>query len=148
MTTSAAFTAEEWRSLLEAPPLAGMIVVTASHGGTFKETFAMSKAYAEARALHGQSELLDEIVSSKPKRDHTSVHSPTELRAHGLEQLRAAVSLLESKASPEEVDGYRQFVLAVADRVATAHREDGRDVSPGEADAIAAIADALGAKPT
>src|SRR5690348_7954578 len=49
MTTSAAFTAEEWRSLLEAPPLAGMIVVTASHGGTFKETFAMSKAYADAR---------------------------------------------------------------------------------------------------
>jgi hypothetical protein len=49
MTTSAAFSAEKWTSVLEGPPSAGMIVVTAVHGGMFRETIAMSKAYAEAR---------------------------------------------------------------------------------------------------
>src|SRR3954471_2335186 len=116
MTNKAAFTPEEWTSVLEGPTSAGLVVVTASHGGTFKETFAMSKAYVDARSMHGQSELLDEILSSKPKRDHTSYHSPAELRQHGLDHLRAVVGLLEGKAAPEEVDGYRQFVLAVADR--------------------------------
>jgi hypothetical protein len=43
-----------------------LIVITAAHGGTFRETIAMSKAYAETRAEHGASELLDEIVSAKP----------------------------------------------------------------------------------
>jgi hypothetical protein len=42
--------------------------------GTFRETIAMSKAYAEARAEHGESELLDEIVSAKPKMDHARYH--------------------------------------------------------------------------
>ena len=76
MTTKAAFSPEEWTTVLEGPPTAGLIVITAAHGGTFRETIAMSKAYTEARAQHGESELLDEIVSAKPKMDHTRYHSP------------------------------------------------------------------------
>src|SRR6185503_11663361 len=71
MTTKAAFSAEEWKSVLEGPASAGLIVVMAARGGMFRETIAMSKAYGEARAMHGQSELLDEIVAAKPKVDHT-----------------------------------------------------------------------------
>src|SRR6478672_1662663 len=71
MTTKSDFSAEEWQLILEAPPSAGMIVVTAQRGGMFRETIAIAKAYAEAREQHGQSELLDEIVSAKPERDHT-----------------------------------------------------------------------------
>ena len=70
VTTKKAFSPEEWDLVLEGPPTAGMIVITASGGGMFKETWAMSKAYAEARAKHGESELLDEIVATKPKTDH------------------------------------------------------------------------------
>jgi peptidyl-tRNA hydrolase len=148
MTTKDAFSPDEWRSVLEGPPTAGMIVVTAAHGGTFRETFAMSKAYVEARSAHGESELLDEIVSDKPKTDRTRYRSPQELRANGLDRLRSAVSLLESKATADEVDGYRRFVLAVADKVANAHREDDQSVSPAEAEAIDQIAGALGATAT
>jgi hypothetical protein len=144
MTTRDAFTAEEWTTVLEGPPTAGMIVVTAASGGMFRETFAMSKAYAEARAEHGQSELLDEIVTSKPKVDRSRYHSPEELRGEGLKQLRAAVTLVQSKSTPDEADGYRRFILSVADRVANAHREDGQTVSPGEAEAIGQITEALG----
>jgi hypothetical protein len=148
MTTKDAFSPEEWTAILEAPTTAGMIVITASHGGTFRETFAMSKAYAEARTQHGESELLDEVVAAKPKTDHTRYHSPDELRDHGLEHLRDVVALLESKATAEERDDYRRFVLSVANKVANAHREAGQSVSPAEAQAIEQISAALGTSPT
>ena len=121
-----------------------MIVVTAARGGMFRETLAMSKAYAESRAQHGESELLDEIVSAKPEMDHTRYHSADEVRDSGLQHLRDAVALLESKATAEELDGYRGFVLTLANKVAAAHREGGQSVSPAEAAAIEQIAAAPG----
>ena len=144
MTTKAAFAPEEWTVVLEGPSTAGMIVITAAHGGTFRETIAMSKAYSEARGEHGESELLDEIVAAKPKVDHTRYHSPEELRDNGLGHIRDAMALLGSKATAEERDDYRHFVLTLANKVASAHREHGQDVSPAEAEAIQQITAALG----
>ncbi len=130
--------------MLEGPPSAGMIVITAARGGMFRETIAMTKAYTEARAQHGESELLDEIVAAKPELDHTRYHSPEELRENGLAHLRSAVVLVQDKATPEELDDYRRFVLTLADKVAAAHREGGQDVSPAEVEAVRQIAAALG----
>jgi hypothetical protein len=144
MTTKAAFSPEEWKVVLEGPPTAGMIVITAAHGGMFRESFAMSKAYTEARAEHGESELLDEIVAAKPHVDHTRYRSPEELKDHGLGHIRDAVALLQSKATTEERDDYRQFVLNLASKVAAAHREGGQSVSPAETAAIQEITTALG----
>ena len=145
MTNKASFSPEEWKVVLEGPPAAGLIVITAAHGGTFRETFAMSKAYSEARAEHGESELLDEIVSAKPKADHTRYHSADELRDGSLGHLRDAMALLESKATGEERDDYRRFVITLANKVAAAHEEHGQSVSPAEAAAIQQITEALGA---
>ena len=145
MTTKAAFSPDQWQAVLEGPPSAGMIVATAARGGMIRESIALSKAYIEARAQHGESELLDEIVAAKPEIDHTKFHSAGELRDNGLEHIRAAVTLLDSKATPEDTDGYRRFVLELANKVAAAHREEGRGISPGEAEAIDEIAMALGA---
>ena len=144
MTSSAAFSPEEWKVVLEGPTSAGMIVVTAARGGMIRESIAMSKAYAEARAQHGESELLDDIVAAKPKTDHTRYHSATELRENGLKHISDAVALLESKATAEEVDEYRRFVLALAGKVAAAHKEEGQSVSPAETEAIQQITAALG----
>src|SRR2546422_4807599 len=116
MTGRADFTDEEWALVLEGAPSAGMIVVTAQRGGTFRETIAMAKAYAEARKHHGQSELLDEIVSAKPEIDHTRYHSAEELKESGLQHLRDAVQVLDRKATPEELEDYRRFVLTLADK--------------------------------
>ena len=145
MTTKAAFSPEEWKIVLEGPPTAGMMVVTAAHGGTFRETIAMAKAYAEARGEHGESELLDEIVATKPEVDHTRYRSPEQLREHGLGDLRGAVAVLKSKATTEELDEYRRFVLTLAGKVAAAHREHGQAVSPAEAEVIEQLTQALGA---
>jgi hypothetical protein len=144
MTGKADFTQDEWNLLLEAPPSAGLIVVTAQRGGTWRETIAMAKAYAEARQQHGESELLDEIAAAKPERDHTHYHSPEELKQAGLQHVRDAVALLETKATPDEVNDYRRFVLTLADRVANAHREHGQSVSDAEQQAINDITTALG----
>jgi hypothetical protein len=145
MTNRESFTEEEWELIREAPTSAGMIVLTAQKGGSFRESFAMAKAYTEARQQHAGSELLDAVVSAKPARDHTHYHSPDELKAAGLGHLRDAVALVEQKATPQEVEDYRGFVLTLADRVAHAHREDGVEVSDAERQAIEEIAAALGA---
>jgi len=148
MTGNADFTPEEWGVVLKGPPSAGMIVITAQRGGTLRESFSMAKAYAEARQQHGDSELLDEIASTKPEIEHTRYGSVEELKEAGLQNLRDAVELLERKATPEEVDEYKRFVLTLAERVAEAHREgflglSGERVSEAERAALAEIAETL-----
>jgi hypothetical protein len=128
-----------------------MIVITAQRGGTIRESFSMAKAYTEARTEHGASQLLDEIVSAKPEVDRSRHSSLDELKADFLKHLRDAVALLEEKATPEEVDDYRRFILTVANRAAEAHREgflglSGERVSDAERQAISEIAGAVGAE--
>jgi hypothetical protein len=67
------------------------------------------------------------------------------LKEHGLQHLRDAVAVLERKATPEEVEAYKRFVLSLADKVANAHREGEEAVSDAERAAIEEIAAALGA---
>jgi len=143
MTTKADFSPTEWEAVLEGPPTAALMVITASHGGMFRETMAMTKAYAEVRAQHGDSELLDEIVAEKPRMEHGKFHSPEQLRDLGLDHLRDAATLLEHKATAVECDDYRRFVLTVANKVAEAHRERGQGISPAEQQAIQDITTAL-----
>lgn len=145
MTGSADFSPEEWKIVSEAPTSAGMIVSTAQHGGSFREVFAMAKAYTEARKEHGDSALLDELVSHKPEMDKTKAHSASDLKEHGLQRIREAVALVEQKATPEELVDYRRFVASLAERVAGAKGEgDGDKVSDAERAAIVEITEALG----
>ena len=136
MTGKSEFSPEEWDQILEAPMTAGMIVITASGGGTFRETFALARAFTDARKEHGASELLDEVVSTKPEFDRHKFGSSEELRDKGLQQIGDAAALLREKAAPEELDAYRGFVLTAASKVAAAHKEAGAEVSPGEQAAL------------
>jgi hypothetical protein len=150
MTTKSDFSASEWKIVLEGPPSAGLIVITADQGGTVRETFSMGRAYADARREHGRSELLDEIVAAKPEIDRSRAHSREELRERSLTHLREAVGTLDGKVTPQELEDYRSFVLLLAEKVARAHREGARDedpVSDAERAAIADVAGALGAGP-
>ena len=104
----------------------------------------MGKAYAEAKKEHGDSDLLGEIVATSPQPDLKGIESKDELRVEGLAKLREAVELLASKATPEEVDGYRAFTLTVAQRAAEADKSGGvvgiggERVSDAEREALAA----------
>ena len=140
MTGKEAFTVEEWKTVAEGPTSAGMLVAAAQKGGLIRESFSIAKAYGEARQEQGESELLDTLVSSKPEMDRTRARSPEELKMHGLENIREALALLEQKATPEEVEEYKQFTLGLAQRVA----EAAKDVSTEEELAISEIAQTLG----
>jgi hypothetical protein len=145
MTGKADFSPDEWTTVAEGPPTAALMVMMAQRGGTFRETIAMAKGYAEARGQHGESQLLDELVSAKPEIDHTHYSSYEELAQHGRQHLRDAIEILERKATPDEVSDYRRFVRTLAERVASAHREEGVAVSPAEQSAIDEVSAALGA---
>ncbi len=140
MTAKVDFTADEWQIVLEAPPSAGFLVSAAERGGTFREAMSMAKAYVEARKQHGESELLDEIVSAKPELDHKRFHSPEELRDHCLQAVRDGVELVGRKAMPDELEQYRRFVVSLAERVAAAKKEGDEPVSGAERQAVDEVA--------
>jgi hypothetical protein len=114
---------------------------------------SMGRVYAEARAQHGESELLDEIVASPPQLDPRQLGSPETLQSTTLDGLAEAVRILEATATPEEVDGYRRFVLGLAERVARAHKEGGvlgiggKEISDEEQRALDEIVATLGGQP-
>jgi hypothetical protein len=125
MTKKADFNAEEWSTVVEGPLLAGLRVVTADRGGTIRESLAMGQVYAAARQRHGESELLDELVSSPPAMDQERLRSVGDVGQASIQRLREALGILEQKASPEDVEAYKRFVLAVAEAAAKAHKEGG-----------------------
>jgi hypothetical protein len=136
LTGKSDFDEQEWKTVLEGPTTAGMIVLTAAGGGTFRETFALAHAYADARKDHGASQLLDEIVASKPAFDRHRYKSTQELHDGGLDEIAQAASIVRAKATPEELTAYREFVLTAASKVAAAHKEHGEQVSPPEQAAL------------
>jgi hypothetical protein len=148
VTAKADFTEEEWKTILEGPPSAGLLVIISDRGGSVRETFSMAKAYTEARQQHGESELLDEVVAAKPEMDRSRAGSPEELKQHNLDNLRQGIAVLRGRASDEEVEEYRKFILGLAERVAEARKEgflglSGERVSDAERAAIAEIETAL-----
>jgi hypothetical protein len=141
MTARADFSDEEWELLCEGPVTAGMVAVTASGGGSFRESWALAKSFAEARKEHGENELLDALVAEPPS--VRRYDSSEELEREGLDRLSEAVHVLERKATRGEVHGYKHFTLDVAANVAEAHREEIASVTPEERAAIEKIAASL-----
>jgi hypothetical protein len=125
VTKKADFNAEEWSKVAEGPLLAGLRVVAADRGGTIRETVAMGQVYAQARQKHGTNELLEELASSPPAVDRERIKSKDDIGPIATDSLREAVSILQQKATPEEVDAYRNFVMDVAEAAAKAHKEGG-----------------------
>jgi hypothetical protein len=73
----------------------------AAHAGTFWETFAAGKAYAEAGQQHGESEPPDQIISAEPEIDRARYHS-VEKKAQGVHH-RDAVEVLNRTATADEL---------------------------------------------
>lgn len=152
MTTKAEFNADEWAKVVHAPLLAGVRVAMAERGGTIRESIAMGKAYQEARGRQGDSELLDELVSSPPSLDPSMFPQGggSDVGASVRDRIQEAVRLVEGKATPEETAAYKDFLIAIAQTVASASKEGGflgiggKDVSPAEQEAIDDLSAALG----
>ncbi len=154
MTRKADFNAEEWSTVVEGPLYAGMRVISADRGGTLRESLALSRVYQEARAGHGQSELLDELVKSPPSIDPDRIREAGgNIATVAADRLREAIGIIEAKGTPEEADAYKRFVMTVAQAAAEAHKEGGflgiggKQVSDAENLALDEISIALGSPP-
>ena len=70
------FTAEEWKTILQGPPSAGMYVAFSQKGGSIRESFSMAKAYAEAKQQpQGQLGLYVQLL---PVALHGPAHEPAQ----------------------------------------------------------------------
>jgi hypothetical protein len=153
--TKADFNAEDWSTVVDGPLYAGLRIIAADRGGTLRESLAMGRVYQDARAQHGTSALLDELVLSPPSIDPQRLQQAGgDISAVTTEHLGKAMSILESAATPEEVDAYKTFVMTVAQAVAGAHKEGGflgvggKRISDAENQALDEISAALGAAPS
>jgi hypothetical protein len=101
-----------------------------------------------------QSEAMDRAKSMRDRQmdelKAADISTREQMKAHALSEASAVNDLLAAKASAVEAAQYRQWVMGVANAVATAAKEGGflgfggEEVSEGEIETLADISQALG----
>jgi len=119
VATKADFTEQEWESLQKGVVGAGLLVSLSDRSffDTFKEAGALGKHVAQAKQS-SSSELVRELADIHGSRFGVTT-SADKLENETLAALQTAKTTLESKA-PDELDPYREFVMDVAQSVASA----------------------------
>jgi ABC-type Fe3+ transport system substrate-binding protein len=159
MTTKADFTEEEWARLQRAPFVASMAISFADPGGPIeavKESLAAFKTVAEAAESGGRGELVETVAKSVAEKAKERKSPLGDFKPRGalageeiLEELRAVNELVTSKATPEEAEGFREWLLSAAQRAAEAAKEGGflgfkaERVSEGEQKMLDKLREAL-----
>ena len=130
MTTKTEFNAEEWSKVASGPFVAGLTVIAADRGGTVRETVELARALADEQQAEGNPELITELLRERPDPQGLmgeGGEKPTAqdlpVRAEAL--LREALTTLEAKATPEEVEAYKRICLEVGQRVAERTKSGG-----------------------
>ena len=119
MATKQDFTEQEWETLRRGVTGAGMLVSLSDRSffDSFKEAGALARHLGEARK-GGDSELVRELAEGRGT-GFGITDKPDEIERETLEALRSAAELLRAKA-PDELEGYRSFVLELARSVGAA----------------------------
>lgn len=152
MTRKADFNAEEWSDLTAAPALAALAVASADRGGTLREGLAIARVYQEARAA-SHPELIEALITSPPGVQPIPASERDQLVERAVTGLEAASDLLRERGTDADVLAFGDFVIAVCDAVARAHKEGavlgfgGKEISPAEQDVLDRVATALGPRP-
>src|SRR4051812_43313481 len=135
MTTKVDFTDEEWARLKRAPFVAGMAISLADPGGPIeavKETAATLKTVRGAEG-GGRGELpgaiASEVVAEAAQRKNPlGGFKPSSGANAGVEilaELGEVNRIISEKASPEDADAVRQWLLEAAQEAANAAKEGG-----------------------
>jgi hypothetical protein len=159
MTTKADFTSEEWARLERAPIVAGMAISLADPGGPIeavKETSASLKTVLETARAEDKSELVASVAKdvtekAQHRRSPLGDFKPrgTQAPVEILEELSAVNQLLTQKATPDEAEEFRAWLLTAARRAAEAAKEGGflgfraERVSEGEQQMLERLKEAL-----
>jgi hypothetical protein len=118
MAGKADFTEQEWEQLRQGATGAGLLVSVSDRSlfDTFKEASSLAKYLKGSR--DDDSQLVRELASEGGT-GFGMVASPSEVNEGTIEALRSAAATLRSKA-PDELEGYRAFVLELTESVAKA----------------------------
>ena len=138
MTQRSAFTTDEWTLLRVTPSFVAVGVVAADASGLFaslKETLAGVTEVSNALGSNPDLELFQALAADRsapavPDVEPLLGNGPKDaqlenFKAAVLEQVSAAVGLLNEKASAAETDAYRGLLMRVAQRAANAAKEGG-----------------------
>ena len=133
MTTKAAFTDDEWARVLRAPFVAGMAITIADPGGPIEISKEMMATVRAATVPPGQDELLAEVARDieallNEKHNPAQNFKPTSAGTAGseiLDELRAVDAIVAGKATPEETQAFRGWLVAAAQAAADAAKEGG-----------------------
>jgi hypothetical protein len=160
MATKADFTVDEWTQIQRAPFMAGLAVVAASPSGPFgvvKELFAVGKMLGAVKTQGTSNDLIKALVAdieagakdlSAPA--EMKGKTPEQVKSYAIESLRQVAALIDKKTKPDEAQGFKQWLVSVAQKVAEAAKEGGflgfggTQVSEQEAATIKELSTALG----
>jgi hypothetical protein len=159
MTTKADFTEDEWTRLKRGPFIAGLAISLADPGGpieAIKETAATLKTVTGAAGTGDGGELVGALAQEVTAEARARKNPLADFRPKGamagqeiLEELRGVNGIVTAKATAEEADVYRGWLLAAAKEAADAAKEGGflgfhaQRVSEGEQRMLDELAKAL-----
>ena len=158
MTTNADFTEDEWATLVRSPVVAGMAITLADPGGPIevvKETSAVIKL------VTGSSDDRDDLVGelarevrglAEQRKNPVGDFKPRGALAGKeiVDEISRAGEIVSAKASPEEAEAFRAWIMECAQSAADAAKEGGfmgfhaERVSQGEKEMLAQLRSALG----
>jgi hypothetical protein len=159
LTTKADFTDEEWGTLRRSPVVAGMAITLADPGGpieVLKETSAVVK-FATGSSSEDRDDLVGAIARDVRELAEQRTNPVGDFKPHGamagkqvVDELSRANEIVSAKATPEEAEAFRAWILECAQRAAEAAKEGGfmgfhaERVSEGEREMLAQLGSALG----
>jgi hypothetical protein len=159
MSTKDDFTEDEWATLLRSPTVAGMAITIADPGGPIevtKETSAVLK-FVTGSSGEQRDDLVGQIAREmrgllEQRKNPVGDFKPRGAMAGKeiVDEISRANEIVSAKASPEEAEAFRAWILECAQRAADAAKEGGfmgfraERVSEGEKDMLAQLGSALG----
>jgi len=158
MTSKASFTDDEWERVLRAPMVAGMAITIADPGGPIEISKEMMATLRAATVPPSQEELLATVALDiqalmDQKQNPARNFKPTSAATAGteiLDELRAVDAIVAEKATPEETQAFRGWLVMAAQAAADAAKEGGFmgfgavQVSEGEQAMLDQLRSALG----
>jgi hypothetical protein len=158
MTSKASFTDEEWGRVLRAPLVAGMAITIADPGGPIEISKEMMATLRAATVPPSQEELLAAVALDlqamvQQKQNPAQNFKPTSAATAGteiLDELRAVAAIVAEKATHEESEAFRGWLVMAAQAAADSAKEGGFmgfgavQVSEGEQTMLDQLRSALG----
>ena len=133
MTTKSDFTEEEWIRVRRAPFVAGMAISLADPGGPIELARESTASLKAATNPPTREQLLAEIAldvqaMTQQRQNPLTDFKPTSASLAGqqiLDELRAVIAIVSSKAAAEEIAGFKDWLLTTAQAAADAAKEGG-----------------------